>query len=340
VFGRALRVRKSVMRSSSSRRWDEPVASGWIWRCSVCSRSSVWVELTCAAVRTASRPSAAACSKLRPMRWHRQDRSAKAACPDPPGLVVAHRGSAQRDGLLGLAEVTRALAKVRGERGFGIEGKPRRLAVTVGWAGNSRAYWIPQVQTESAPSIKPTEDDLWLAQVLAAGTLTPEQAATDRRAHAITAWLGEDATHLDPHVITSNRRDRASWWSVPTACGTTSTTSMNSPRRSRWGPSTPAGRGSPARRDRAAPRRPRQHHGRRAWSSSLTTSCPQSEQQVSICACGAPCSSSSGRAGAWMLSISSVARPRVGAWPPPPRAAGSRCPCRFPHTRRVRVRYR
>jgi serine/threonine protein phosphatase PrpC len=74
--------------------------------------------------------------------------------------------------------------------------------VTVGWVGDSGAYWIPRVQTESAPPIKLTEDDSWLAQVLAAGTLTPAQAATDRRAHAITAWLGEDATHLDPHVIT------------------------------------------------------------------------------------------------------------------------------------------
>jgi serine/threonine protein phosphatase PrpC len=74
--------------------------------------------------------------------------------------------------------------------------------VTVGWVGDSRAYWIPQVQTESASPIKLTEDDSWLAQVLAAGTLTPGQAATDRRAHAITAWLGEDATHLDPHIIT------------------------------------------------------------------------------------------------------------------------------------------
>jgi serine/threonine protein phosphatase PrpC len=75
-------------------------------------------------------------------------------------------------------------------------------AVTVGWVGDSRAYWIPRVQTESAPAIKLTEDDSWLAQVLAAGTLTPDQAATDRRAHAITAWLGGGATHLDPHVIT------------------------------------------------------------------------------------------------------------------------------------------
>lgn len=74
-------------------------------------------------------------------------------------------------------------------------------AVTVGWVGDSRAYWIPQAHTDSAPT-RLTKDDSWLAQVLAAGTLSPAQAATDRRAHAITAWLGEDADQLDPHVVT------------------------------------------------------------------------------------------------------------------------------------------
>lgn len=74
--------------------------------------------------------------------------------------------------------------------------------VTVGWVGDSRAYWLPRTQAEPAAPIKLTEDDSWLAQVLAAGTLTPDQAATDRRAHAITAWLGDDNAELDPHVVT------------------------------------------------------------------------------------------------------------------------------------------
>ncbi len=73
--------------------------------------------------------------------------------------------------------------------------------VTVGWVGDSRAYWIPQTHIDSAPT-RLTKDDSWLAQVLAEGTLSPAQAATDRRAHAITAWLGEDAGQVDPHVIT------------------------------------------------------------------------------------------------------------------------------------------
>ncbi|HEX2290346.1 MAG TPA: protein phosphatase 2C domain-containing protein [Pseudonocardiaceae bacterium] len=74
--------------------------------------------------------------------------------------------------------------------------------VTVGWVGDSRAYWIPRTRTSSALPTRLTEDDSWLAQVLAAGTLTLAEAATDQRAHSITAWLGEDATPLDPHVVT------------------------------------------------------------------------------------------------------------------------------------------
>jgi serine/threonine protein phosphatase PrpC len=41
-----------------------------------------------------------------------------------------------------------------------------------------------------------------LAQVLEAGTLSPAQAAADRRAHAITAWLGEHADQVVAHVVT------------------------------------------------------------------------------------------------------------------------------------------
>jgi serine/threonine protein phosphatase PrpC len=74
-------------------------------------------------------------------------------------------------------------------------------AVTVGWVGDSRAYWIPQTHTDSAPT-RLTRDDSWLAEVLAQGTLSPAQAAADRRAHAITAWLGDDADQVDPHVVT------------------------------------------------------------------------------------------------------------------------------------------
>jgi serine/threonine protein phosphatase PrpC len=74
-------------------------------------------------------------------------------------------------------------------------------AITVGWVGDSRAYWIPQDHHSSVPASL-TQDDSWLAQVLATGALTPALAAADRRAHAITAWLGDDFGQVEPHVVT------------------------------------------------------------------------------------------------------------------------------------------
>ncbi|WP_051579404.1 PP2C family protein-serine/threonine phosphatase [Pseudonocardia acaciae] len=63
--------------------------------------------------------------------------------------------------------------------------------VTVGWIGDSRAYWLPIIS--GRPGARLTEDDSWLAVTLAHGSMSPDAAAADRRAHALTAWLGADA---------------------------------------------------------------------------------------------------------------------------------------------------
>ncbi|MEV1005830.1 protein phosphatase 2C domain-containing protein [Streptomyces sp. NPDC049881] len=70
--------------------------------------------------------------------------------------------------------------------------------LTVGWIGDSRAYWVPE--DRSAPSARLTEDDSWAAQMVAAGLLSEAEAMTDHRAHAITAWLGADAVEIEPHT--------------------------------------------------------------------------------------------------------------------------------------------
>jgi serine/threonine protein phosphatase PrpC len=69
---------------------------------------------------------------------------------------------------------------------------------TVGWIGDSRAYWIPD--DRSLPSARLTEDDSWAARMVAAGLMTEAEAYADERAHAITGWLGADAVEVDPHV--------------------------------------------------------------------------------------------------------------------------------------------
>ncbi|SES07040.1 Serine/threonine protein phosphatase PrpC [Streptomyces qinglanensis] len=69
--------------------------------------------------------------------------------------------------------------------------------VTVGWIGDSRAYWVPDDRS-SAPA-RLTEDDSWAAQMVAAGLMDEAEAYADPRAHAITGWLGADAYEIDPH---------------------------------------------------------------------------------------------------------------------------------------------
>lgn len=70
--------------------------------------------------------------------------------------------------------------------------------LTVGWVGDSRAYWIPDDRTTRAARL--TEDDSWAAQMVAAGLMNEAEAYADARAHAITGWLGADAYELDPHT--------------------------------------------------------------------------------------------------------------------------------------------
>jgi len=71
----------------------------------------------------------------------------------------------------------------------------RGPAVTVGWLGDSRAYWLPA----EGPAEQLTEDDSWATHVIALGA-DPEAAMQDPKAHAITAWLGADAGPVGPRT--------------------------------------------------------------------------------------------------------------------------------------------
>ncbi|MFI5533315.1 PP2C family protein-serine/threonine phosphatase [Kitasatospora sp. NPDC051853] len=72
--------------------------------------------------------------------------------------------------------------------------------VTIGWVGDTRAYWIPD-DRESAVPYRLTEDDSWAARVVAIGLMDEAEAYADPRAHAITGWLGADAEDLEPHTV-------------------------------------------------------------------------------------------------------------------------------------------
>ena len=74
-------------------------------------------------------------------------------------------------------------------------------AIVVGWVGDSRAYWLA-----AGAERQLTIDDSWATEQVVEGLLSPEQAAADRRAHAITRWVGAD-DHGDGPRVTTLRPD-------------------------------------------------------------------------------------------------------------------------------------
>ena len=57
--------------------------------------------------------------------------------------------------------------------------------VVVAWVGDSRAYWLSATGSRLL-----TTDHSWAEEIVAAGRMDAAVAALDRRAHAITRWLG------------------------------------------------------------------------------------------------------------------------------------------------------
>jgi PPM family protein phosphatase len=72
--------------------------------------------------------------------------------------------------------------------------------ITVGWVGDSRAYWLAEPDT-AEPARLLTVDHSWAVEVVRAGLLDVDAALADPRAHAITRWLGPDG-EPDPGVVT------------------------------------------------------------------------------------------------------------------------------------------
>src|SRR5882757_768170 len=126
-------------------------------------------------------------------------------------LAALERGAtaedAMRGALLAAFDAVTALAEEDTPNGVPHHNAPACTCVsavvtgpvfTVGWIGDSRAYWVPDDRT--LPAARLTEDDSWAARMVAAGLMTEAEAYADERAHAITGWLGADAVEVDPHV--------------------------------------------------------------------------------------------------------------------------------------------
>lgn len=67
--------------------------------------------------------------------------------------------------------------------------------IHVAWLGDSRAYWI------ASESQLLTLDHNWANELVAAGTLAPEEAWEHPHAHTLTRWIGRDAAGLDPGLM-------------------------------------------------------------------------------------------------------------------------------------------
>jgi PPM family protein phosphatase len=74
----------------------------------------------------------------------------------------------------------------------------RHKLVTIGWLGDSRAYWIAP-----AKSLQLTQDDSWLRDAIESG-VDPVEAEKSPYAHAIVRWLGADvpADEAKPTIAT------------------------------------------------------------------------------------------------------------------------------------------
>lgn len=115
------------------------------------------------------------------------------ACQEAICKVPFDKDAVGKDGaMVSPAQATLVAALVQGRR------------VTIGWVGDSRAYWISDTQSEKACQ-QLTVDHSWLNWAVSEGGMTMAEAEKDKRAHAIIRSLGaaEDGTNpgIDPPDI-------------------------------------------------------------------------------------------------------------------------------------------
>lgn len=78
---------------------------------------------------------------------------------------------------------------------------PRTGSVTVGWVGDSRAYWLSAGPNSSASALL-TRDDSWSEAMVQMGALSRGEAMRSANAHALIAWMGADSGEIDAHIRT------------------------------------------------------------------------------------------------------------------------------------------
>lgn len=72
-------------------------------------------------------------------------------------------------------------------------------SVTVGWVGDSRAYWLAGDATTHSRVL--TQDDSLTNHLSETGEMTHEEARRQPNGGALVRWLGADAEDIQPHVV-------------------------------------------------------------------------------------------------------------------------------------------
>ena len=80
-----------------------------------------------------------------------------------------------------------------------LTGSSTAPVITIGWLGDSRAYWLAD-DGAAEPSQLLSTDHSWAVEMVEAKMMTQEAALADRRAHAITRWLGPEQRHR-PDIV-------------------------------------------------------------------------------------------------------------------------------------------
>lgn len=100
---------------------------------------------------------------------------------------VAASAIPAKNGAAPSCTIVTAIASITGDDTAGV---------TVGWLGDSRAYWLHDDELRQI-----SLDHSWASEQIAAG-LPAAYAYEDENAHVITRWLGADAVDLTPTIET------------------------------------------------------------------------------------------------------------------------------------------
>ncbi|HEY7175412.1 MAG TPA: protein phosphatase 2C domain-containing protein, partial [Micromonosporaceae bacterium] len=134
--------------------------------------------------------------------------NARAAAPSEIGSTATHevQPSASVTLLLDAGDAAQTAARLAGSQDSSpnppsttfVAAVVTPADVTVGWVGDSRAYWLPDPGTDGEPLCL-TVDDTLAGQLAAVGVAI----ATDSpNAGALIRWMGFDAHDTEPHTTT------------------------------------------------------------------------------------------------------------------------------------------